>query len=142
MSKNKLNIELSFEFLLIGLISTVKEYKLAWSINKALDIQLVKAEDIHLEFFKGSDMYISNYLFTTENSLMRLLRNKTISNHQSANTYLLTELNRFDYFITIEGFEDTFTTEELKEKLQAIKDIQYLQFFDPNDLKSKENLIF
>lgn len=142
MPKNKLNIELSYDFLLIGLISAVKEYKLAWQLNNVLDIQLIKEEDILIEFFKGNDMYVSNYLFATENSLLRLMKNKTITNGQSQNTYLLPELNQFDYFIIVEGFEDSLTDTVLKESLRTVGDIQYSQFFDPNKLKSKENLIF
>lgn len=142
MSKNKLNIDLSFEFLLIGLISTAREYKLAWHLNKAFDIQLVKDEDILIEFFKDDNMYVSNYIFSTENSAFRLIKNKTVLENQATTRFLIPELNRFDYFIVVEGFEDTFSQKHLKEKLLSIKDIQYHQFFDPNELKSRENFIF
>lgn len=143
MSKNKLNISLSFDFSLIGLISTLKEYQLAWRLNNALEIRLVKEEDILLEFISGKDLLVSNYVFATETSRLRLLKNKTVtSTVGESNNFLLPELNRFDYFIIIEGFEDTFDQKDLKEKIQSVKHIQYLQFFDPNELKSRENLIF
>ncbi len=143
MSKNKLNISLSFDFSLMGLISALKEYQLAWRLNNALEIRLIKEEDILLEFISGKDLLVSNYVYATETSQLRLLKNKTVSSSPGeSNAFLLPELNRFDYLIIIEGFEDTFDTKMLKEKIQAIKHIEYLQFFDPNELKSRENLIF
>lgn len=143
MSKNKLNIHLSFDFLLIGIISTLKEYQLAWNINNVLEIRLIKEDDVLLEFLSGKNMLVSNYSFSTENSQLRLLKNKTtVANIAENSTFLIPELNQFDYFILIDGFEDTFDNKTLKEKLQAIKHIQYLQFFNPDDLKSKENLLF
>ena len=136
MSKNKLKVEFSYDFKLFGLISTVKEYKLAWEINKTLDIHLVKETDIQIEFFNKSDLVISNY------SELRLLKNKAISSSNNSNQFLLPELSSFDYLILVTGFEDTYTINSLKEKLQSITVIQYLKQFEPEELKSKENLIF
>ena len=42
MRKSKLIIEYEYDFNLIGLISTAKGYKLAWELNQALGIHLVK----------------------------------------------------------------------------------------------------
>jgi len=142
MSKNKLKVEFSYDFILFGIISTLKEYKLAWEINKALDISLAKETDIEIEFFNKNDLVISNYIFETENSEFRLLKNKALSAASNTSQFLLPELHSFDYIILVNGFEDTYSKIKLKEKLQSIPGIQYLKIFNPDELKSKENLIF
>jgi len=142
MSKNKLKVEFSYDFILFGIISTLKEYKLAWEINKALDISLAKETDIEIEFFNKNDLVISNYIFETENSEFRLLKNKALSAASNTSQFLLPELHSFDYIILVNGFEDTYSRTKLKEKLQSIPGIQYLKIFNPDELKSKENLIF
>lgn len=142
MIKNKLKVEFSFDFILIGIISIAKEYKLAWKINKVLDVHLVKEPDLRIEFYNKSDIIVSNYLFETENSSLRLMKNKSQDLVAGSTQHLIPELNSFDYLMIISGFEDTFSIDELKSKLQNISEIQYQKEFDPNELKSKENLIF
>ncbi len=142
MKKKKLEAELTFDFSLIGLISSHKEYKLAWYINEALDIKLVKEKDIELEFVKGENLVISNYFYETEHSYIRILKNKSMNDYGDRPAYLVPELNNFDYLILIQGYEDTITLQELKNKISEIPKIQFVQTFPIENLKSRENLIF
>jgi len=142
MKKRKLEAEFEYDFSLFGLISALKEYKLAWLINRHLDVQLNKAMDIKIDFLKSQDLVISNYLYETENSSFRLLKNKSMEQFGDNSAFLLPELNRFDYLVVIRGFDDTYLPNEIKKKLAAISNIQYVQHFEVEKLKSKENLIF
>lgn len=142
MKKRRLDAEIDFSFSLFGLISAIKEYKLAWSLNAQLDIRLDKAMDIEIDFLKSQDLIISNYLYETEHSWLRLLKNKSVDQFQNNLAYLVPELKRFDYLIMLSGFEDTFTMEEFKQRFSHIRGVQYVQAFNVEDLKSKENLIF
>ena len=142
MKKRKLEAEFEYDFSLFGIISVLKEYKLAWLLNNILDVQLDKANDIEIEFLKSQNLIISNYLVETENSSLRLLKNKSMDQFDDNQAFLLPELKRFDYFIIIQGFEDTFSNQVLKQKISSIPGIQYVQFFSLESLKSRENLIF
>ncbi len=142
MAKNKLKVDFSFDFTLFGMISVLKEHKLAWEINRAMDIHLVKNEDVVLEFFNKNDMIISNFIFETENSSIRLVKNKSMEKNAKSGSFLLPELNSFDYLMFVTGFEDTFDIAQIKTFLSKVSGIQYLKEFDPQELKSKENLIF
>jgi hypothetical protein len=142
MKKKKLEAELRFEFSLIALISDLKEYKLAWHLNGVLDIQLVKKKDIELEFIRGQNLVISNYFYMTEHSYIRMLKNKSIIMLGESPAYLLPELNQFDYLILVHGYEDTLSMTELKKKISGIPKVQFVQTFEIENLKSKENLIF
>ena len=142
MKKRKLEAEFEYDFSLFGVISALKEYKLAWLINRHLEVQLGKSMDIRIDFLKSQDLVISNYLYETENSSFRLLKNKSMEQFEDNSAFLLPELNRFDYLVIARGFEDTFSHTEIKKKLAAIPNIQYVQHFEVENLKSKENLIF
>lgn len=142
MKKRRLDAEIDFTFTLFGLITALKEYKLAWLLNSRLDIQLDKTKDIEIEFLKSQNLIISNYLFETEHSCLRLLKNKSADQFEENRTFIVPELKRFDFLVIVQGFEDTFSDLELKESLSSIKGIQYVQSFNVEELKSKENLIF
>ena len=142
MKKRKLEAEFEYDFSLFGIISVLKEYKLAWLLNNILDVQLDKANDIEIEFLKSQNLTISNYLVETENSSLRLLKNKSMDQLGDNPAFLLPELKRFDYFMIIQGFEDTFSNQVLKQKISSIPGIQYVQIFSLESLKSRENLIF
>ena len=142
MKKRRLDAEIDFTFTLLGLITTLKEYKLAWLLNNHLDIQLDKTKDIKIDFLKSKNLVISNYIFETEHSCFRLLKNKSVDRFEDNLAFLIPELKRFDYLAIVQGFEDTFSNQELKECLSSIKQIQYVQSFNVEELKSKENLIF
>lgn len=142
MKKIKLDAEVDFNFSLWGIISALKEYKLAWLLNKNLDIQLDKIEDIEIEFLNSQNLIISNYFFEMEYSNIRLLKNKSVDQFSESSAFLLPELKRFDFLLIINGFEDTFTDLKLKENISAIPGIQYLQSFPVESFKAKENLIF
>jgi hypothetical protein len=142
MKKRKLEAEFDYDFSLFGLISALKEYKLAWLLNQYLDVQLDKSRDIKIDFLKSQNLVISNYLYETEHSSFRLLKNKSMDQFESNSAFLLPELNRFDYLVIVRGFEDTYTHEEFKKRLSTIPKIQYVQYFQIENLKSKENLIF
>lgn len=142
MVKNKLVIEYKYDFDLYGIISTSRDYKLAWLINQKLGLRLVKEEDIRIAFLNDEKLVISNYLFATEHAQFRLLKNKSEERKFEALRYLIPELNRFDYLIMKSGnIADTGNADWLT-KIQQIKEIQYVTALDITKLKSRENLIF
>ena len=142
MAKNKLIIDYEYDFDLYGIISTAKAYKLAWLINRQLNLHLVKEEDISFSFLNEEKLVISNYLFQTEHSNFRLLKNRSEENTPDKLGYLLPELNKFDYFIMKKGIINDYNDSELLNQLQTIEEIQYIVSLDIDKIKSRENLIF
>ena len=142
MKKRKLEVEFDYNFVLLGIISALKEYKLAWLLNHKLEIQLDKSKDIEIDFLKSQNLVISNYLFETEHSSFRLLKNKSADQFERNQAFLIPELKRFDYLALVQGFDDRISTEELKRELSTIQNVQYVQHFVVEELKSKENLVF
>lgn len=142
MKKRKLEVKVDYSFSLVGIISPLKEYKFAWLLNKKLDIELDKTQDIEIEFLKNRNLIISNYIHETEHSSFKLMKNKSVDLYGDNPVFIVPELKRFDYIIVVQGFEDSFSDQELKKMISSIISVQYVQLFSVESLKSKENLIF
>ena len=110
MGRNKLRIEYDFEFELLAINASVKEYKLAWILNKELGLSFHKEPNIEIEFLADKMMSISNFICTTEHQTMRLLSNRAENLEEKFNAFLIPELKNFDYFVMIEDESDTFDT--------------------------------
>ena len=142
MKANKLVVDFDYNFKMLGIISSAKEYKLAWNINQFIKIHLVKAEDINLQFQNECNILVSCYLYSTEYSQVRLLKNKSIEFSNIAKPYLIPELKDYDYFIHILDDGCIFDEEWMRDQLNECSSIQYIKVIDINELKSKDNLIF
>ena len=138
---NRLDISYDYEFDLIAIVSSAKEYTLAWHINRCLEIDLKKHTDIEFNFTKGRKMLISNYLFETEHSTITLYLNKAVESEKNNKPYLLPELKEYDYFFKFEGDSDLFVLDDLIKRLKTIDAIQYLKLIEVDNLPSKDNFI-
>lgn len=85
---------------------------------------------------------ISNLLFETENSALRLLGNRSIGGNQDAKSLLLPELPNFTHFITMKDESETVNDQQLLNKIRQIIVVDYAALIDALKLKNKDNLIF
>jgi hypothetical protein len=139
MRKTKLVVDHELGASIIGLVTTLKDYKLAWNINQVFKIDLIMQPVLVLEFIKGNNLSIVNYLYKTEFQQFRLIKNKSIDINTG---YLIPELMNFDFFMMISGDEEIMPEEPVVEKLHTVKGIEYFQLIDVARLKSKDNFIF
>ena len=140
MPKNRLIISPYYDFALFGIICATREYKLAWELNKAFSIRLVKQNDINLHFIKEGSVAFSNYLYESGNTQFRLIRNKSVYQSDNKITYLLPELQNFDFLLIRKGMNRGEI--EILSKIKGISLISFASQFPVNEIKSKENLIF
>jgi hypothetical protein len=142
MKKNKLEVEYDYDFMLLGLSCQAKEYRLAWNINMQLGISLTKVNDIHLEFKDDLTLYFSNLSFETENSCLKLIKNRAVESSKMGNYFLLPELKELDYLVYLQGEEDFFSSANVFSNLRSLSIIQFITKVEVETLKSKDNLIF
>jgi hypothetical protein len=142
MKTSKLIVEYDYDFEVLAIISSVKDYKLAWAINKSLNISLCKTSDVCLDFIKVGRLLISNFIFETEYTTFTLFRNKSYEFTKIAKPYLLPELKEYDFIIKISGEQTSLNAENTIERLKNLTVVEYIKQIDINTLKSKENLIF
>lgn len=141
-SGQELQIDYNFrcDFELIGLVSAAREYKLAWHINRHLDLNLAKTEDLVIKFVSEQDILVSNFVCSISHCSFQLLKNR--STDQESGPYLLPELKNMDYFLIIKNESDTFDSSKCIQKLSDISVITSYQRIDVDKLTNKENLLF
>ena len=134
MSKTKLKVEYDFDFCLIGIVCSEKDFRLCWMLNNQLGWKLAKTDDHvssagnHPVFsFSDEELMRDYYLIVNKSDTGKLL----IDEHQHT-----------DYFIIIKG---EITDEEKKYFAEQIKKLgsvsaSYMIYADT--LKSEQNLIF
>ncbi|MCG1035154.1 IPExxxVDY family protein [Polaribacter sargassicola] len=142
------------EYSLIGIHSTLEDYKLAYLLNKTLDTRFCKSEK-DLEFVKEKDK-ITYSLFNYENATYDLeyflISNSFISKNQAISKnlllnsetkiHLIPEKKKVDFFLKISG---DLEYEFVMKTINKIKNIDYVitaYSIDKNTLKSKDFLIF
>lgn len=141
MKKNKLASSFAYDLGLIGVISSLPEYKVAWWINQKTQLHLIKQDDIEIELKGQSVLTISNFVFETEHVVIRLLNNRLVLDKIGSRVYLVNDLDQFQYLITIDDKYDTFDQQNFMGELKNIAAIQYSTYIDIKKLKDKENLI-
>lgn len=142
MKTFKLEVEYDYDFDVFGLVSSSKEYKLAWALNKYFNLRLVKQQDLNYDFMHKGRLVISNYLHTTEHNSFRLFRNKSVDLSTLKKPFLIPDIKEYDYVFQITGVISDFYQQELLNRFKHIPIVQYVKKFDPQSLRFKENLMF
>ncbi len=142
MKKNKLTSDFDLDFELLGLVCNKKEYKLAWHINQVLGFNLVKQDDVKIEFSDLSSILISNCKYQTEHMSFELLQNKLMASANPKFKYLIPELSQFDYLIKLKDMSGELTSENVTVILKEIPIVEYVMRLTFDHLKSKENLLY
>ena len=126
--KLKLNEE---DYSLIGIVSTCKEYKLAWILNNILEISLIKEKDEKIDLINNETIYLSHFLHRRKKAYLRLISNKTTYSH------LINSLSNFDYLIQFSPNLFEFNSFDIINKLKSNNLIQFANFVDTKLIKEK-----
>ena len=125
MKTLKFDEEFELDFLILGINSHIKLYKLCWEINK----------ELHTNFIKNKNHIINNnqeferFSYTDKNSETRYNILSNISN----TGYLEAKNKSVNYFMIVQG--ETYNTQKIIERLNQIEDI--LLVFELNLSKIK-----
>lgn len=142
MKKNKLDGGYAIDFELFGLVCNKKEYKLAWYLNQALDITLVKQADIKIEYADSTSILISNYTYETDFIAIELLQNKLVGSGNIKTKLLMPELKQFDFLLKFKDQTDELTSENVSAIIKDVSIVEYAMRLKFDSLKSKENLLY
>ena len=152
MGKTKLFLEYDYDFVLIGIISRVHDYKLSWSLNRSLELNLTKEDDIEIpsvevaendELTLGFDTQVDSPRFsfyTFDNEAEHVTY--TLVANRSKSALLIKEEQSVDFFLIIDGIYDEVGVAEVMRKMRDDKTVMTAFQIDPNRLKSKQNLLF
>jgi hypothetical protein len=140
MKKSKLVIEYDYDFELLGLLSSARGYKLAWEINQALGIQLVKQPDLMVGFKNNEEKGFPFYSYETQLNRLKLFKNRP-AEHENGKYFLIPEFPHYD-FIILAAMEEQHWHQQLMRKIKTIKDVQMVSSIPLAGLKSKSNFVF
>ncbi len=144
---------------LIAIHSSLEDYRLAYFINQKLSVALSKSKEeigvkvkdgeASFEKFTYDDQYnaILWSLIPNKNQIAitrQSARPDLFGNvsEQTAKVYLLPELKKVDYFLKIENNHHTLNLDEIVRNIKSIKRISTVYAVVPDNIKSKNNLIF
>lgn len=137
MNKKFIKKELDLDFYLLSISTPLKDYQLVYAINKHLQVDFKKIDDLIMENNFGSELYFSLYHYK---NLMG--KDFYIIGNKCKDGYLIPEMKETNFFLMLKNFYDKEDISYYTSKLKSLKDVQIIVNIDPYKLKSKENLIF
>lgn len=163
MTKHTLDISYDYDFLLIGISSHEKDYRICWALNKKLGLDLTKQNSLEIKgkkqttpsffsffvFDKAEDFLeysvIANFsenksLVSKDYTLFK--EDKAKQDNQSENELLIPEQKQMNYFFVVRGEVDDDEADELVKKIKEIDVVQTAMRIDVKQLKSKNNLVY
>ncbi len=138
MNKTYLKLSLDFDFILIAITASLKDYVLCHHINTKLHFNFEKMED-HEVFFdlESPPVSFSKYYFYVEQGDNEYF----ILSNRSPEGFLIPEMSKVDYFMIIRQYLDQEDLNYILTGLNKLPDIQVAAKIDPVKLRSRENLI-
>lgn len=160
--KLDLDFDLELDFVLIGISSSLREYRLCHFINKYTGLNFVFGKESNIDHngnIKSKTQEDLDYHIITEKSKAKeeithhyqvyryVCQNfdyeyYILSNKSLENGVLIPEASKFDYFMIIKHYIDEEYLDMLLDNLKKVDEIMLVKEIDPTILKSKENLIF
>lgn len=145
----------SIDYEIIAIHTSIEDYKLAYFLNKILNIKLSKNNlKIEIKTPEGKGAF-NHYFYDDQNTdyQWNLIENKTsIENVKTKskslfdnlvwNVYLLPEFKKADYLLKIDNIDCYFKAEEYIHKIDSINQVIKAYTLKQDKLKSKHNLIF
>lgn len=137
MKKTRLVIDYDYDFALLGITSSAKFYKLAWSVNQALRINLIRNSDYQLAL-KDETRLFGWYIYEQDEPVIWLFKNRSLENDKH---YLAPEISHFDYLLKFPKESQSFAKKVILKDLKEIKCIEYIGAIDIDSMKSKANFL-
>lgn len=138
MGKHTLEIEYDYDFVLIGISSHEKDYRICWALNNQLGLNLIKTDALEIKDKKQDDpSFFSLFSFELPDEFMEYF----IIANRSEKGLLIPEQKQVDYFFIIRG---EIENDKVMDMIRLIKESSLVQTafrVDVNALKSKQNLI-
>ena len=142
MIKNDFNDVYDINYDLFGIVSNIKEYKLAWILNKIFSIDLIKFDDLIITKYNQKTFQVSNYFYETDEFIIRLLKNKLLNiENENNEKFLINKLSKFDYLFQVYNSSNEFNKRDIINKLNTESSIQFANFVYINLIKEKDLLL-
>jgi hypothetical protein len=126
-----------FDFEVIGIYSSLRDYRLCFELNRGLDLQFSRVPDLVVKLEKsGGSAEFATFFFLSENGEeFYLIANRCQNGH------FIPEAKQTDYFLVIKNRSRYTTIEGILETLRTIRNLSSALQIDLSSLKNAENFI-
>lgn len=139
LNRKFLKFEIDLDFVLIAVTTSLKDYRVCYLINKALNFNFTKIQDLEVDInndFIPVLFSIYHYSWETTETDFYFIANK------GSDGYLVPEMRKADYFLLIKNYIDENDLDSLISAINKIPEIVTAVKIDPKKVKSRENLLF
>jgi len=126
-----------FDFIVIGIFCAYRDYRLCFELNRVLNFNLVRQDDLEVRLEKRGSYGAFAWFFqlNDDEEELYLVANK------GNNGFLIPELRQTDYFLVIKNPSRYTTVDDLERKIRFVAIISSTTPLDPGTLKSAENFL-
>jgi hypothetical protein len=138
IKKHKLEMAMEEDFCLLGVVADEPDYKFCWMINRELEINFEKLDDLVLYHPKlDADQEFSIFFYDDEEAMLtyRIVKNR------SDKGYFLDELKNLDFLVHIQGeiYKDQIGT--FIQSVNSLSSVRMCVPVDLSRLRNKERLL-
>jgi len=139
LNRKFLKFEIDLDFVLIAVTTSLKDYRICYLINKCLNFNFVKNNDLAVDIYPGAaPVFFSLYTYSWEDSETDFY----FIGNKGSDGYLIPEMKKADYFLMIKNYIDDNELDSVVAALNKIPEIVAAVKIDPKKIKSRENLLF
>ncbi|BDD03650.1 IPExxxVDY family protein [Aureibacter tunicatorum] len=124
---------------LIGIVTDLKDYKLAWNINQETYLKLIKTQDFSSQT-EEKPFSFSRFKHMDDRSVVTLVKNKSYSSDEGSK-FLLHDLRQFNFFMLIDGWVSEEKLNNFISQLKQNSSINFIKILDLSKINSQEILI-
>lgn len=132
----KLDFKNDYDFLLLAVICSHKDYRLCFELNQHLKLKLKRDKDIEFENKQKNKNSFSNFFYSNSDK-----EQYRVINNRGENKAFIPEMKTIDYFIMIKNLNLKKSVDDLIGQIKKIEIISGVYEMDPNELKSAENFL-
>jgi hypothetical protein len=134
-----LEAEYDYNFEIYALNCTLKEYHLAWLLNKNLFLNLIKKNDLTLSKDENENYNFSCFEFFAGIRAFRLIKN---ASYDEKPNFFVKDLLGYDYLFLVKDPTGEINEKKMTLKLRKMQGILRAEKFNPLHIKEKEFLVF
>ena len=124
--KHRLDIAEGYDFEALGLSCHLRDFKLAWFLNRHFGWNLIRETLTVRDSPKSEPHQHTCFRYQNEDEHLRYF---VLANRGPERT-LLKKLSQFDYFLLVEGYLDMFDQAACMSVLRSIREIQLVRPLD------------
>jgi hypothetical protein len=139
LNRKFLKFEIDFDFVLIAITTSLKDYRICYLIKKSLNFNFTRSNDLSVDIYQGAEpvlFSLFHYQWETTETDFYFIGNK------GSDGYLVPEIRSADYFIMIRNYIDDDDLDSLVSTINKIPEVVAAVKIDPKKIKSRENLLF